>query len=328
MRLLLPILVILAASIGWLWWSTRPPSGPPVWQGYVEADFVDVAPIEAGLLTTLAVGRGDRVEKGALLFRQDDTEQLAARDQAERQLRQAAMQLQNLEAAGKPTEIAQAEANLADMRSSLERTKKDLDRDATLLRTGYATAQTVDQRRAEYRSAKAKFDAAAAALAQQRRPTGRADEIRAQQAFVAAERAALDIAQWHLDQRSVVAPIAGRVADVLAQPGEMIPAGTSVISLLPPQNIFVRFFVPETALSQIRYGERVGFACDGCRSGLGGRISFISPQAEYTPPVIYSETTRAKLVFRIEARPPLGEAAQLNPGQPADVHPLAPRSPQ
>lgn len=322
MRLLLPIFVILAASIGWLWWSTRPTAGPPAWQGYVEADFVTVAPVEAGLLTALLVARGGKVAKGTPLFRQDDTEEKAARDQAASQLAQAEMQLQNLEAGGKPTEIAQAEANLADMQAALKRTKADLARDAALLRAGFATAQTVDQRRADYRSAKAKFEAAAAALAQQRQPIGRADEIKAQRALVAAECAALDIAQWHLDQRSVAAPIGGRVADVLAQPGEMIPAGTPVISLLPPRNIFVRFFVPETALSQIHYGERVAFACDGCRKGLTGRISFVAPQAEYTPPVIYSEQTRAKLVFRIEARPPPAEAALLNPGQPVDVRPL------
>lgn len=323
MRLLVPIMLVLAISIGWLWWSTQRQVGPAAWQGYVEADFVDVAPVEAGRLTVLFVGRGDRVAQAAPLFRQDDTEERAARDQAARQLAQAEMQLKNLEAGGKPTEIAQAESNLADMQATLKRTKTDLDRDAALLRTGFATTQTVDQRRADFRSASAKFDAAAAALAQQRLPLGRADEIKAQHAFIAAERAALDVAQWHLDQRTVAAPIGGRVADVLAQPGEMVPAGTPVVSLLPSQNIFVRFFVPETALSQIHYGAEVGFDCDGCRKGLVGRISFISPQAEYTPPVIYSETTRAKLVFRIEARPLPAEAAPLNPGQPVDVRPLA-----
>jgi HlyD family secretion protein len=324
-RLLVPILVILAGSIGWLWWSTHHRAGPAAWQGYVEADFVDVAPVEGGVVTALSVKRGDKVVVGAPLFRQDDVAERSARDQAAHQLAQAEMQLKNLEAGGKPTEIAQAEANLQDNQAAMKRTAADLDRDAAMLRRGVASAQVVDQRLADFRSAKAKFDAAAAALAQQEHPLGRADEIRAQRALVAAQKAALAVAQWRLDQRTVAAPSGGRVADILAQPGEMVPAGTAVVSLLPPPHIFVRFFVPEAALSQIRYGEQVAFGCDGCRPDLVGHISFISPTAEYTPPVIYSETTRAKLVFRIEARPPPDEAASLNPGQPVDVRPLAPR---
>jgi HlyD family secretion protein len=109
---------------------------------------------------------------------------------------------------------------------------------------------------------------------------------------------------------------------VLAQPGETMAAGAPVVSILPPENIFVRFFVPETALSGLHRGDRVSFGCDGCPRELAGTISFISPTAEYTPPVIYSESTRAKLVYRIEARPRADQAAFFNPGQPIDVRPI------
>jgi HlyD family secretion protein len=322
-RLLIFIGLILAASLAWLGRYRHQSEKPPAWQGYAEADYVNVGPVEAGLLTALYVRRGDAVVEGAPLFQQDDTVERAARDQAQRQLARATMQLANLQAAGKPTEIAQAEANLAATEATLARTRADLDRDAALLRTGFASTQTVDQRRADYRSAKAKFDAAAAALVQAQRPMGRVDEIKAQSAAVLADKAALAIAEWHLAQRSVAASIGGRVADVLAQPGEMIPAGTPVVSVLPPRNIFVRFFIAEADLSRLHLGDRVAFACDGCRGGLTGTVSYISPQAEFTPPVIYSETTRAKLVFRIEARPPPHEAALFNPGQPIEVRPLA-----
>jgi HlyD family secretion protein len=237
-------------------------------------------------------------------------------------LAQAEEQLANLEAAMKPTEVAQAEANLTDARSTLERARADLQRDEALLRTGYATAQSVDQRRADYRSAEAKAQHAEAALTQARAPMGRDREIEAQRAAVAAARAALGMAEWRLAQRTVTAPIGGRVADVMAQPGETMAAGAPVVSILPPDNIFVRFFVPETALSGLHRGDRVSFGCDGCPRELAGTISFISPTAEYTPPVIYSESTRAKLVFRIEARPRPDQAAFLNPGQPIDVRPI------
>ena len=322
MRLSIVVMVILGAGIGWLWWSQQRSTVSPGWQGYAEADYVKVAPIEQGLLTAISVARGDQIARGAPLFTQDDTHERAARDQAARQLAQAEEQLADLEAAMKPTEVAQAEANLTDARSTLERARADLQRDEALLRTGYSTAQTVDQRRADYKSAQAKAQHAEAALTQARAPMGREREIEAQRAAVAAGGAAVEMAEWRLAQRTVMAPVGGRVADVLAQPGETMAAGAPVVSILPPENIFVRFFVPETALSGLHRGDAVWFGCDGCQPGLAGTISFISPTAEYTPPVIYSESTRAKLVYRIEARPRPEQAALFNPGQPIDVRPI------
>jgi HlyD family secretion protein len=198
----------------------------------------------------------------------------------------------------------------------------DLWRAETLVRTGAASAQSVDQLRAEGRSAEARVQASEAALAQARAPMGREREIAAQSAAAQAAQSAVEMAQWRLDQRRVAAPVAGRVADVLARPGETIAAGAPVVSLLPPENIFVRFFVPETALASIHRADAVALACDSCPAGLTATISFISPQAEYTPPVIYSEESRAKLVFLIEARPRPEQARLLNPGQPIEVRPL------
>jgi HlyD family secretion protein len=318
-RLSIVLIVILGAGIGSLWWSQQRSTDPPAWQGYAEADYVKVAPVEQGLLTAVSVARGDQIARGAPLFTQDDTAERASRDQAARQLAQAQQQLANLEAGSKPTEVTQAEANLADARSTLARVRADLRRDEALLKSGYATAQIVDQRRADQRSAEAKVQIMEAAVAQARAPMGREREIEAQRAAAAAARAALDMAEWRLAQRTVAAPIGGRVADVLARPGETMAAGAPVVSILPPENIFVRFFVPESALSGLHRGDLVAFSCDGCPPGLVGTISFISPTAEYTPPVIYSESTRAKLVYLIEARPSPNQAALFNPGQPMAV---------
>ena len=154
---------------------------------------------------------------------------------------------------------------------------------------------------------------------------GRTREIDAQQAAVKAAQAALAMTEWRLSQRRVTAPTAARVADVLARPGETMAAGAPVVSLLPPANIFVRFFIPEIDLATIHRGDRVAIACDSCPADLTGTVSFISPQAEYTPPVIYSEESRAKLVIMIEARPPPERASLLNPGQPVTVRPVAPQ---
>jgi HlyD family secretion protein len=322
----LAIVLLVAAGGGYWWWSHRDP--PPVmWQGYAEADFVKVGPTQPGLLTAVKVARGDKVAAGTLLFTQDEADDLSARDQTRQQLAQAEKQLANLQQAAKPTEIQQAQANLTDANSTLLRIAADLARGEALLPRGDATKQSVDQLRADYRSAQAKVEGLTAALAQARAPMGREGEIEAQRAAVSALRAAVDMAEWRLAQRRVVAPADGRVADVLARSGETMAAGAPVISLLPPGNIFVRFFIPEPLFGMMHQGDQVALKCDGCPAGLTAAISFISPQAEFTPPLIYSESSKSKLVFLIEARPPPDQAVQLNPGQPVEVRPVPARLP-
>src|SRR5206468_12958485 len=99
-------------------------------------------------------------------------------------------------------------------------------------------------------------------------------------AAVEAARAAVEMAQWRLDQRRVRAPVHGRVADVLARAGETVGAGAPVVSLLPPENILIRFFVPEPALATVHRGDTVALRCDSCAADLTATISFVSPQAE------------------------------------------------
>jgi HlyD family secretion protein len=319
---MLLILVFCAAAVAGYWVFLRPHDSPPLeWQGYAEADFVKVGPTQQGLITEVHVARGDKIVKGQPLFDQDDADDRAASDQIARQLTQAQEQLANLQSGGKPTEIQQAQANLADAEAARDKTLADLTRNQTLLKSGAASAQVVDQETADLRSGNAKMRSLEAALAQLQAPMGREGEIKAQNAAVEAARAALAMARWRLDQRHVVAPVSGTIADVLAQPGETLAAGAPVVSILPPENIFVRFFVPEPALSRIHPGDEVAIVCDGCPRELNAMVSFIAPQAEFTPPVIYSESTRGKFVFQAEARPKPDQASLLNPGQPVSVRP-------
>jgi HlyD family secretion protein len=317
------VLLALAAIVGVGGWALlRPRSPAPIaWQGYAEADFVKVGPTQQGLVTAVRVERGDYVVKGQSLFEQDDADDRAAVDQARRLLQQATNQLANLRSPAKPTEIAQAEANLRDAEAARDRVQEDLRRNAALLKSGSATRQIVDQEEADLRSSEAKVAAATAALATAGAPMGRPGEIDAQASMVDSLGAALKKAEWRLAQRSVVSPVSGVVADVIARPGETLAAGAPVVSLLPPQNIFVRFFISEGQFIGVHVGDRVRFQCDNCPGDLVGTVSYIAPQAEYTPPFIYSEQTRTKFVFIAEARPPPALATILNPGQPVTVTP-------
>jgi HlyD family secretion protein len=319
--LLVVLIAVCAGAAGW-WWMHHA-SDPPSWQGYVEAEYVRVSPTLTGRIVAIGVARGDQVAAGATLFAQDDADDTAARDAAAGKLAEAQARLANLQTASRDTEIAQARADLADLIATRDRIAKDLARNEELLRTGAASRQTVDQQRADLSSAIARSQAANAKLEQMLSPTGRQYEIAAQSAMVAQARAALAQAEWQLSQRHVASPVAALVADTYARPGETINAGVPVVSLLPPLNILVRFFVPETELATFHEGDRLAISCDGCAQGLTASVTFIAPQPEYTPPVIYSESNREKLVYLIEAHPPPEQAIQLKPGQPVDVSRIA-----
>jgi len=129
-------------------------------------------------------------------------------------------------------------------------------------------------------------------------------------------------AQWLLGQKTVDAPAAGLVEDTYYRVGEWVPAGAPVVSLLPPENRIVRFFVPEPRLAALKVGQSVQVHVDGAALAVSAKVSYIAPRAEFTPPVIYSREARAKLVFLVEARPAAADALALHPGQPVDVEPL------
>jgi HlyD family secretion protein len=129
----------------------------------------------------------------------------------------------------------------------------------------------------------------------------------------------LDQTDWSFNQKKQTAPQSGLVYDTLFRQGEWVPAGKPVVVLLPPQNIKVRAFVPETRIGSIHYGDTAQVTVDGLKDPFVGKVSYISPRAEYTPPVIYSRETRAKLVFMVESVFDLQAATNLHPGQPVDV---------
>jgi HlyD family secretion protein len=303
-------LIALAAAMG------LGGGGPLQLQGYVEGEYVYVASPVAGRLQTLEVSRGGQVAAGAPLFEFDSASERPARDDAAAKLARAEANLANLKKGKRPSEIDALKAQLAQANAMLQLSASGRRRQEHLVETRVASREALDQAQAEHERDQARVRELEAELATAQLGA-RADEIQAAEAEVIAARAQLAQAQWRVDQLSETAPQAGLVIDTLYRPGEWVTAGAPVVQLLPPANVKIRFFVPEPRLGSVRVGDEVQVRCDACARGLTAVISFISPDAEYTPPVIYSREMRAKLVYLVEARP--REPGALRPGQPVDV---------
>jgi HlyD family secretion protein len=248
-------------------------------QGYVEGEHVRVAAPVAGQLQELAVARGASVESGAPLF-----------------VLEQALEAAGVTEAGESIGAIRAQADQAE--AAFRLAEANLKRLTELRAKGLASQEQVDEARTEHR----RSDARRREMAASRRTA----------------EARLDQARWQLTHKSVIAPAAGLVDDTFYRVGEWVPAGAPVVSILPPQNRVVRFFVPEARLAALRPGQAIEVRRDGA-GAVAATITFIAPRAEFTPPVIYSQDARAKLVFMVEARPAPADAAALHPGQPVDV---------
>jgi HlyD family secretion protein len=292
-------------------------SPPPGYPGYVEADYVRVAAPLSGSLARLSVNRGDQVAANAPLFVLESAQETAARAEAESRMRQAEATLADLEKARRPPEIAAVRAQLAQAEAAIKQSENDLTRTQKLVADKFLPVQQLDQAIAKRDSDRARIAELRAQLELANMPA-RSDAIAAARAEAKAAKDALAQAQWRLDQKTQTAPVAGVVYDTLYRPGEWVAAGSPIVSLLPPGNVKIRFYVPEPALATLRRGAAVSVRCDGCSAPVPARIAFIAPQAEYTPPVIYSRENRSKLVFLVEARPDEPNPA-LHPGLPVEV---------
>jgi HlyD family secretion protein len=291
---------------------------PDTYQGYVEGEYVYMASSQAGQLTQLDVARGQTVAADAPLFALESQNETDAVTQARQQLQAAHAQQEDMLTGKRRAEVNVVEAQLAQARADATRAETQSTRDEEQYQAGGIPKSQLDDSRAAALSAAAHVRELQSQLEVARLP-GRDDQIRAQAAQVRAAQAALAQAQWKLDQKIVRAPHAGLVFDTMYRSGEWVPAGSPVVRMLPPENVKVRFFVPETVVGSLSPGRAVHIHCDGCAADVPAVLSFVSDQAEYTPPVIYSNETRAKLVFMVEARPQTADAPRLRPGQPVQV---------
>jgi HlyD family secretion protein len=307
--LFFPVLFLLA--------SCNSSPSPDTLHGYVEGEFVYVASPLPGTVT-LTISRGTTVKKGDPLFALENDAERSARDEAGKRLAQAKASLQDIRKGLRPTEIAALNAQLQQAKSALSLAETEYERQDKLLRTGAVSRQSLDSARS-VRDQQQQLVARIESELQTARLGARSDQVAGAEANVKALEAVLARAEWELSQKSRKSPETALVYDTLYRSGEWVASGRPVVSLLPPEGIKVRAFVPEGMISRVRINAPATITVDGIRESFIGKVSFISPRAEYTPPVIFSRENRAKLVYLVEVSFPPETAVRLHPGQPVDV---------
>lgn len=291
---------------------------PSGWAGYVEGEYIYLAAPVAGTLSELMVQAGQTVPRGAPLFQLDNVAAKAARAQGDAQLAAATAQAANTTKGRRTDEVAVTRAQLLQARAQAERAEAELKRQQQLVAEEFISRSRLDDAATAVAQARARVGELEAALRVAELPA-RPDEQAAARANTSAATQALAQLQWREAQAAQKAPVDALVADTYFRVGEYVPAGQPALSLLPPAGRKARFYVPESERGTLAPGQAVSIRCDGCGTPIAARISRIATQAEYTPPVIYSNAQRAKLVFMVEALPAPVDALRLQPGQPIDV---------
>ena len=291
---------------------------PAGWQGYLEGEFVHVASPLAGRLERLAVQKGKRVEAGAALFTLEHVSELAAQREAVNRLRSAEAALADLKKGLRPSELSALEARIEQSRSAAELSKREFDRLNDLFKSGAIAANEFDRARLMHERNLRNVEELVAQLATARLG-GRSDAIAAAAAEVGAAAAARERADWAVAQKNQSAPGPALVYDTLYREGEFVTAGTPVVSLLPAENLKVRFFVPESEFATLKAGDKVRVSIIPNASPVEAQVNYLSPRPEFTPPILYNRDNRAKLVFMVEAAIDPAIARELHPGQPVDV---------
>ena len=293
---------------------------PDYCQGYYEGDYIYVAAPVSGRLVERAVEKGDSVSTGQPLFVLDSEPETIQVLQNEALVAQARADWSNSLTGLRPHEIEALQAALAQRKAQAEMSGLNAQRLKDVRKDKMVSENDYDQARYAHDADLQAVEQAKANL-EQAALGARDDQIQALADQMTAREAALGVAQWNLAQKTQTAPVTGMVYDTYYRPGEWIAAGKPVLSLLPPENIKVIFFVREEAISELRIGQPV-YVRDVFHGEplQEARISYISPTPEYTPPLIFSRDTNPKLIFKIEARPVKADLATMPPGQPTDVY--------
>lgn len=284
--------------------------------GYVEAELLYIAAPQPGWIISNSLTGGEQIKNGELLFQLDDEQQQAQVNEAQFHLEQAQAQERNTTTGARQEEIVELDAQKREAIVAMEFAKSEQVRWIKLVSQGLAPPSRATEVNAQYDTNVAKLAAIQASI-KVAKLGSREELIKSAYAAQQAAQAVLSQAKWQLSQRKVVAYTSGQVEEVFYRQGEFVTAGKPVLALLPEGALVIHFFVPQGQLVKFSLGDSVSVTADGISQKQLARIFHISRSAEFTPPVIYDQQSRQKLMFMLEAR--LGPDSKLRPGLPVEV---------
>lgn len=287
--------------------------------GTVEATEARVGFQAPGRIETIGAREGDAVKAGAVLAELDRAETEARRQQASAQANAARALLRELERGSRPEEIAQGRAALAGASERVRDAQRDLDRTKTLFEGGAVSREALDKARLALDLAQSQDDQAREQVTILE--TGpRREKIDAQRAQLAQAEAAVRVIDATLDAMTIRAPFDGVVTVRHREPGEIVAAGSPVLTIMNPDDRWVRIYVPETRIGAVRVGQAATITTDTFpKKTYRGEVSFIATEAEFTPKTVQTSEERVKLVYAVKVRVTGDPARDLKPGMPADV---------
>ncbi len=291
----------------------------PHYLGYIEAYLVYIAPPVSGQLFDLDIHRGDAVKANQKLYQLDPEPEHSYLNQAQYTLAAEQETLSDLEKGQRSTILDALRANVLSAEAQLALSKITLERNQRLYDKQVVSKAALDNATADYATRLQEVKQLQANLAEAELGA-REHLIQAQTQKVKAAESAMNAYAWQLSEKTGMASDGGIIFDTFFRPGEFIPAGQAVVAILSPKQIRVLFYVPEPNYSDIKLGQTVWFKIDGVKKAKAVKVRFISKDAEYTPPVIYSAESKSKLVYRIEAQLPEDSALQFHPGTPVSVY--------
>jgi HlyD family secretion protein len=320
------LLAVLAVS-GCRWpWHKAPTAGPLELPGTVDARQVDVSFQVPGRIARLAADEGEPVHGSQLLAEVDAADFVLAVRRAEAQAASAGQVLAALRAGARPQELRAAEAAVAQARADAQFAASEVVRTQQLVAQRFVAPQQMDRVRSMADAARARLQQSRETLALLR-AGARKEDIQRAEADVRAATAALETARRQLAYVGMASPVAGVVSVRLAEAGQVVGAGQPVLRLAELSRPWVRIYLAAADLPRVQLNQPVQVRVEGLPDKVfTGRLSFISPQAEFTPKTVETKALRVDLVYRakVDVDNPQG---LLKIGMPADVTLPSPREP-
>ncbi|WP_440617748.1 HlyD family secretion protein [Cysteiniphilum sp. 6C5] len=317
-KMIAVVSLVLIVVIVTLYWRMSQQDSKAL-PGYIEANLSYISSSVSGRLVSLDVHKGQLIKKGQLLFTLEKAPYQLQTEVDKASVLANQYTYEDLLTGKRRPYIDQVEAEIKKAQADLEYARLSYERSQTLIKDGSISQQAYDLDLSKYNQAVAQLETLKAELVTYKLKA-REKQIQSAKAKVVSSQKNQALSQWYADQTNIVAKSNAMVFDTYYWPNEEVQSYKPIVSLLIPEQIKLIFYVPEPDLHQIAIGQMVYFRVDGLGQNNSATISYVSPEAEYTPPVIYSQSTRADLSFKVEAKIDKKAMKNWHPGQPVSVY--------